>query len=79
MSDNTQPSDREDGFGTGSVGERGDGDMGTTDSSMGGTGAVSRGGQQRGGHKVEGAHGQEPEAPGRRTPANKQGIEGQQD
>ncbi|HYZ62394.1 MAG TPA: hypothetical protein VE650_08060 [Acetobacteraceae bacterium] len=80
MNDKTQPSRREDGFGTKGVGEGGDGNMGLTQSSQGGTGAVGGGGAQRGGRKVEGATGQEHAgAHGRRSPANKQGVEGQQD
>jgi hypothetical protein len=54
--------------------------MGMTQSGGGGTGEINTGGQQRGGHKVEGATGQEhAPAHGRRSPANKQGIPGQQD
>jgi len=80
MNEKTQPSRREDGFGTKEIGEGGDGSMGTTNSGGGGTGAVVTGGQQRGGRKDEGATGQEHAgAHGRRSPANKQGIEGQQD
>jgi hypothetical protein len=80
MNDKTQPSRREDGFGTEGLGTGGDGNMGMTQSGGGGTGEINTGGQQRGGHKVEGATGQE-QAPahGRRSPANKQGIPGQQD
>jgi len=80
MNDKTQPSRREDGFGTAGIGEGGDGSMGSTNSGAGGTGEVDTGGQQRGGRKVEGATGQEHAgAHGRRSPANKQGIPGQQD
>lgn len=80
MNDKTQPSRREDGFGTAGVGEEGDSDMGNTSSSSGGTGQTETGGQQRGGRKVEGAFGEEHAgADGRRSPANKQGVPGQQD
>jgi hypothetical protein len=80
MNDKTQPSSRKDGFGTAGIGEDGDANLGRTNSGAGGTGAVDTGGQQRGGHKVEGATGQEHAgAHGRRSPANKQGIPGQQD
>jgi len=80
MNDKTQPSRREDGFGTAGIGEGGDASMGQTNSGAGGTGEVNTGGQQRGGRKVEGAFNEENAgAPGRRSPANKQGIPGQQD
>ena len=80
MNEKTQPSNRADGFGTTAIGEGGDGSMGSTKSGAGGTGEVDTGGQQRGGRSVEGATGQEHAgAHGRRSPANKQGISGQQD
>lgn len=77
MNDKTQPSTRKDGFGTEGIGENGDGSIGTAGSSAGGTGATGTGGSQRGGHKVEGAFAEEQNgAPGRRSPANKQGLDG---
>lgn len=45
--------------------------------SAGGAGSTGRGGGLRGTRKVEGAHGQEDRgASGRRSPANKQGLDG---
>jgi len=79
MNDKTLPSQRKDGFGAGDLGEDGDGSIGTGGSSGGGTGATRTGGGQRGGHKVEGAFAREDGTHGRRSPANKQGIDGQQD
>lgn len=77
MNDKAQASSRKDGFGTEGIGENGDGSLGTAGSSAGGTGATGHGGSQRGGHKVEGASGEEEHgAPGRRNPANKQGLDG---
>ncbi len=77
MNDKSQASSRKDGFGTGGIGENGDGSIGTAGSSAGGTGATGHGGNQRGGRKVEGASGEEKHgAPGRRSPANKQGLDG---
>lgn len=75
--DKSQASSREDSFGTEGIGEDGDGSMGTAGTSAGGTGATGNDGSQQGGHKVEGAHGEEDQgAPGRRSPANKQGPDG---
>ena len=79
MNDKTQPSKRQDGFGTEGIGEDGDGSIGTAGSSGGGTGSTGDAGGQRGGHKVEGAFGQEGGSHGRRNPANKQGLPGQQE
>ena len=77
MNDKSQTSSRKDGFGTGGIGENGDGSIGTAGSSAGGTGATGHGGNQRGSHKVEGASGEEKHvAPGRRSTANKQGLDG---
>jgi hypothetical protein len=77
MNDKSQASSRKDGFGTQGIGEDGDGSIGTTGSSAGSTGTTGHGGNQRGGHKVEGASGEEKHgAPGRRSLANKQGLDG---
>ena len=76
MNDKTQPSERKDGFGTAGIGEDGDGAMGQAGSSAGGTGSNTTGGRQNGAHPVEGAFGENDGAKGRRSPANKQGIEG---
>ncbi len=77
MNDKSQASSRKDGFGTEGIGENGDGSIGTAGSSAGGTGATSHGGNQHGGHKVEGVSGEEEHgALGRRSPANKQGLDG---
>lgn len=77
MNDRSQPSSCKDGFGTQGIGENGDGGIGTAGTSAGGTGATGQGGNQRGAHKVEGASGEEKHgAPGRRSPANKQGLGG---
>lgn len=78
MNDKTQPSSRKDGFGTKGIGEDGDGTMGATSSSSGGTGAVGRRGADAE-RPVEGAAGEGDSAPGRRTEANKQGVTGQTD
>ena len=78
MSDKTQPSSRKDGFGAEGIGENGDAGTGVAGSSRGGTGAPGSG-PHRGAELVPGAHGEEDGAPGRRNPANKQGIPGQQD
>ena len=70
MNDKAQASSRKDGFGTKGIGEDGDGTMGTAGSSAGGTGATGHDDT----HTVEGASGEEAHgAPGRRSPANKQG------
>ena len=75
MNDKTQPSSRKDGFGTEGIGEGGDGSMGTSGSTGGGTGGSAEGGNRKGGHQVEGAFGEEDGSKGRRSPANKQGLE----
>lgn len=75
MNPTTQASERKDGFGTEGLGEDGDGSMGEAGSAAGATGADVTGGQQNGGRPVEGAFGKD-EAHGRRSPANKQGLEG---
>ena len=75
MNDKTQPSTRKDGFGTEGIGEGGDGSIGTSGSTGGGTGGHQEGGNRKGGHQVEGAFGEEGGSKGRRSPANKQGLE----
>ena len=74
MNGKTQPSSRKDGPGTKDTGE----DGGSTAAPGSSAEADSAGGgSQRSGHKVEGAHGKEDHgAPGRRSPANKQGLDG---
>ncbi len=74
MNPNTQASERKDGFGTEGIGEDGDSGMGQAGSAAGGTGTDVTGGQQNNDRPVEGAFGQD-QAHGRRSPANKQGIE----
>ena len=75
MNDKTQPSTRKDGFGTEGIGEGGDGSMGTAGTTGAGTGGAPSGGSKRGGHQVEGAFGENGGSKGRRSPANKQGLE----
>jgi len=77
MNDKSQASSRKEGFGAHGAGENGDGSVGTAGTGAAGTGVTGQGGNQRGAHKVEGASGEEKHgAPGRRNPANKQGLDG---
>jgi hypothetical protein len=74
MNDKTQPSTRKDGFGTEGIGEDGDAGMGQSKSGGGGTGAKGKPDT----HQAEGASGDEHGSHDRRSPANKQGLDGGQ-